>query len=248
MSRLLLPKYKAPAGGGGGTPTATRVGNNQNGWDNQSSPVTSISVSDPGANKLLIVTFNFVGGSSDPFNGITWSGASLTWTQIGATGALGSFTAGCGAWYATTGGSSPGAFTLTHNKTHANWGDDICFGAVWAIDGYNTSTPIGGKVFAGNLAGNGAISTVNLDAAPASNELTIVSTIADENSANRYSTPGTGTWTTLWSAGTPPTHGHSLAANTMYRSGSTSANIPFSDINSGNDNFNSSIVAVVIKG
>lgn len=222
------------------------------GWDNGPSgaateTVTSASVT-PGTDCVLVVLLSVVGPATNTFTSVTpvssgsgpsWTGTSVEFTNPGA-----GYDGGSAIWAVQIGGSSLGSFTVatTFNSVTGGGDHNIYIMSLYRATGHNTTTPTGGKETTTHNAGNGAV-TITLDAAPATADVTLAQSLADQNANNGSATFGTGTWTTTADGSAS---GHQLAYNTGYRTASTSASVPWADVNTGADNFASTQAAVVI--
>lgn len=222
------------------------------GWDNGASgvdPLVSPTFT-PGTNCLIAVIVTFISDQfGDPIAAANLTGGGATWTSIidggGGPSNTGQYIPTSSAWYTQVDGTAlngGSAFALTLNYNVAFECNVLL--TVYKVVGHDTITPIGGKASLDNGAGNGALS-LTLDAAPGSTDVTFAQSLADENTAGQSGIFGTGTWTTVIDGTTNPTHSHAISSG--YRTGSTSTTVPWTDVNTGGDNFGSTLIAFVVK-
>lgn len=223
--------------------TASLTASESAGWNASTnvSTAAAIAIPNPGANALIVYMLTAVASPANELQSVTLAGGGYTWTRVGTGVTSGTFAAVGDAWWAKT-TTDPGAgFTITPSGIPGGV-DDIYTLTVHVITGHDTTTPIGGFVTANNAAGNGAV-TQTLSAAPATDDITLAQSLADENTV-ATATFGTGTWSTTF---TNTGSGKNQASIAGYRTGSTSTSVPWSDVNTGSDNFASTQVALVVK-
>jgi len=231
--------------------TATLLTQGASGWESaKTDGFVSASIT-PGANCALVVLIGCVddsaiGGVHNLLTGssVTSSGSGPAWTERAVSGTpAAQFEAQSGVFSATIAGSDPGSFTVTWN---ANQSTDVGARAyaIYKITGHDTGTPFGGKIADPTNSGNGAI-TVTLDAAPASADITLAISFADEDDA------GGGYGAVFDTGWTEDYDGSSLAArcawNVGQRTGSTSTSVAWTDVNTGPHTYGSSQAAIVVK-
>jgi hypothetical protein len=219
------------------------------GWDTaEDLGFTTASIT-PGANCVLCLLVGGVNGGAgnlDIFDNTTTcvsSGSGPTWTKQEWATYTGTFQAQAVIWTATIGGSDPGSFTVTFDfGTGARTAGAWCY-SIHRCTGHDTGTPFGGKETTSSQAGNGAV-TITMDAAPATDDVTLALSFCDTDASGTGASFGAGTWTqTAVGSGT-----HDLGWNTGYREASTDATVPWSDVNTGSASaFTSAQAAIVVK-
>lgn len=237
--------------------TATLLTQGASGWESANTDgFTSASIT-PGTDCALVCLIGAVddqvlGGAYDLLtsSSMSSSGSGPTWTLRTNAAPSVQYEAQAGVFTAVIGGSSPGTFTVSWNANPAAGGATEVGAyayAIYKVTGHDTGTTFGGKIAYDANAGNGAAS-VTLDAAPASADITLAMSFADEDDASGgYGAAfdsGSGTWTENYD-------GTSLTArcawNVGQRTGSTSTTVSWTDVNTGPHTYESAQVAIVVK-
>jgi len=206
---------------------------------------TTASVS-PGADALLVLLLTVIDSNQEDLipGSVASSGSGPAWsTDEYSDDAGGDWRSSSAAFAVETGGSDPGAFTVTWT---AGGDDPYEVGyftyALWEVTGYDTDAPIVGGAASSDQAGNGPV-TLTMDATPSADQLTIALCSADQNTSDGYSTFGTGTG--IWiDTDIPGLNG----GVTGYRIGySADADIDWSDVQSTPDTvYTSAQTALII--
>jgi hypothetical protein len=246
-----IPAATASGGGGGGGITTSLVTSADDGWNTaEDTGFVTASIA-PGADCALVLLIGGVAGGTgnlDIFDNTSTcvsSGSGPTWTKQEWATYTGTFQAQAAIWTAVIGGSDPGSFTVTFD-----FGTGSRTAGLWAYSihkctGHDTSTTFGGKETTSSQAGNGAV-TITLDAAPATDDVTIALSVVDTDASGTGATFGTsfGTWTeTVEGDGTDE-----VGWNTGWRTASTSTSVEWTDVNTGSaTNFTSAQAAIVVK-
>lgn len=230
--------------------TATLLTSGSKGWEAASVDTFTTAAVSPGADCLLVLLVGAIQDDNQSINvvgsppEVTVVTSGLTWTVRATEGPPAGYTAHSAVWTAPV-GSDPGSITvqLTSNYVAAG-GEDIgsyCY-ALYRVTGYDTGTPIGGKISEAGNTGNGAVS-VTLDAAPASGDITLALSRADATETSVGATFDTG-----WSQDATGVGGSTQGAwNAGQRTGSTSTTVAWTDVNTGTESYSSTQVAIVVK-
>lgn len=199
----------------------------------------------PGANCMLVLCVgaqNWDG--TDPTSILSSGSGPDTWVEgprnnppVGAVGT--------GIFYAEIGASDPGSFTITFT-----WPSSVSSEGwvLFKVTNYNTATPIGGtdENSEGFYTYDGAKTAV-LSAAPSVNDATIAFTYGDTASIGTGMTFGT-TYGSWFEVDVVPA-GQWGSGGAGWRTGSTSANVEWTDVLAGasSDSSGGGNVAMVIK-
>lgn len=215
-------------------------------WGGVSGPNFTFTAFTPAANSMIVV---LVGGNDNSYTTLmasaTVSGGSLTWNQLTYADSGTSFVARSAVFYAIA-GSSPASLTVSITA-----GGTDRFGqlsaSIWECTGYNTGTPLGGKIALANQANNGAV-TMTLDATPASTSIVL-------RHIHRNCDPGGGTFDTDLGTGFTEDAVSNLDSSYVWsqssrRSSSTSTAAGFADVQTGTattTNYDTAMCAVEVK-
>jgi len=222
--------------------TTSKTGN----WAGAGGPSYTFTAFTPAANSMIVV---LVGGNDDTHTDLmantTVSGGSLTWTKLTYADSGTQYVARSAIFYAIA-GASPASLTVSIQAIGSGWFGQIS-ASIWECTGYDTGTPLGGKIALANQANDGAV-TMTLDATPASDSIVL-------RHFHRNCDPPSGTYAV--------TQGNSFSADTTsdlnasyvwsqssHRTGSTSTAAGFSDVQSGTEsakNYETSMCAVEVK-